>query len=429
MLDLANNQYLNKLDKAKPIVLGLSGGVDSMVLFDLLRKQGFDVIIAHVNHHKRKQSEIEEKYIKELAIKLNSKIEVLNFFYNGEENFQALAHDKRYEFFYDVFKKYDASSIITAHHGIDNLETIIMNIIKGSNLFGYGGIKELSSYKDAPLIRPLLRYDKKEFYKYALKNNITYFEDSTNQEDEYLRNRIRHHIIPLMQKENPNLISSISNYSKQVFGAFTFIREISVKYVKENNNKINVISFLKLAPILQKDIINYLFDENGITSSENKINDIIELMNNNKPNLSYDLGNNYRFVKSYDECYLTEIIDTPEIREEINLYDTLILNDYGSFFFRRTLPKDSTSFIRISINEKFPLVIRHRKYGDKILIGNGHKKLKDFLIDRKIPKDKRDSILVVTNAVDEILWVVGEYRKPCDNEDAINFIFEEKNNE
>ena len=137
-----NNKHLNNLDKSRPIVLALSGGVDSMVLFDLLLKANFNVIIAHVNHHKRVESITEEQYIRQIAKETNCIIEVLDYIHE-KDNFQAEAHNSRYEFFSNVCRKYNAGALITAHHYIDNLETIIMNIVRGSNIYGYAGIKEI----------------------------------------------------------------------------------------------------------------------------------------------------------------------------------------------------------------------------------------------------------------------------------------------
>ena len=250
-----NNKHLNILDKNKPLVIALSGGVDSMVLFDLLKKGGFTLIVAHVNHHKRIESIEEEKFIRQLAKENNFNIEVFDYIHE-KDNFQASAHNSRYQFFYETAIKYNASAIITAHHYVDNLETILMNLIRGSNIYGYAGIKELSQYKDIKLIRPLINVKKESLYEYAYKNNITFFEDSSNQSDDYLRNRIRHHVIPLLEKENPSLNNSISNYSTQLHEAFSYIRSNSIKYLEENGNKININSFNNLALIQKKDIIN-----------------------------------------------------------------------------------------------------------------------------------------------------------------------------
>ena len=421
---LMKNKHLNSLDKKRPVVLALSGGVDSMVLFELLKKMDFKIVIAHVNHHKRIESENEEKYIKEMAQKDGYAVEVFDYYHEGN-NFQAEAHNSRYNFFKEVAIKYNASSIITAHHYQDNLETIIMNMIKGSNLYGYGGIKEVSYYDDILVLRPLIDIKKDEIYEYAISNNIHYFEDSSNNEDLYLRNRIRHHIIPLLEKENPNLSSSIRNYSNQLHEAFSYIRNNSIKYMEENNNKIDVISFNKLALIQKKDIINYVCNLHDVLSSDNKICDILQLIDSPKPNLVYDLNEEFRFVKAYDTCYVSRKTFKKDINYQINVNERLEITNYGSF---ELLPNEikSDTYLKISLDEPLPLTIRKRCEGDKLIIKDGHKKLKDFLINKKVPKEIRDDLLVITNNLGEIIWVKGYYKKRCDNENCLILNFKEK---
>ena len=420
---ILNNKHLNMLDKSTPVVLALSGGVDSMVLFDLLLKCDYKVVVAHVNHHKRLESEIEENFIRDLANKNNCPLEVLHF-YHEKENFQAEAHEKRYDFFKKVAIKYNSSTIITAHHYADNLETIIINIIRGSNLYGYGGISDVVCREDIKIIRPLINVKKEEIYEYARNNNVTFFEDSSNKSDEYLRNRIRHHILPILENENPNLKESISNYSNQVQEAFQYIRSSSVKYLTENENKIVVNSFNLLALIVKKDIINYICEQNGILSTENKINDILNLIQNPKPNLVYDLNNDYQFVKAYDLCYISLKTENQPVLTTIDIDQEIKIDGYGTFILSKEIKSDL--FLEISQNEPLPLTIRHRQNGDKLIIGDGHKKLKDFLIDKKVPKEKRDKLLVVTNNLDEIIWVIGYYKKKNTSDNSLNLCFKEK---
>lgn len=420
---ICNNKHLNSLEKSKPVVLALSGGVDSMVLFDMLLKCGYSVIIAHVNHHKRIESDYEEQEIRELAKNNNCPIEVLHY-YHEKDNFQAEAHNKRYDFFIEVLHKYNASSIITAHHYKDNLETIIMNIIRGSNLYGYGGISDFLTYDDICIIRPLINVSKNDLYDYATCNNIKYFEDSSNCSDEYLRNRIRHHVIPLLEKENPNLLTSISNYSNQLHEAFQYIRSNSVKYLTEHDNKIDLNSFNKLALIIKKDIINYICEQNDILSNDNKINDILNVIENSKPNLVYDLNNEYQFVKAYEVCYVKEKTSKNMVSHQIKKDEKITVKDYGTFTLKNE--KESETYLEISSLEPLPLCIRRRKNGDKLIIGDGHKKLKDFLIDKKVPMETRDNLLIVTNALGEIIWVIGYYKKKCSEPNGLILSFKEK---
>ena len=420
---ILNNKHLNSLEKNKPVVLALSGGVDSMVLFSVLISANYKVVIAHVNHHKRSESQIEQEYIKQLSIENNCPFEVLDF-YHEKENFQAEAHKKRYEFFINTAKKYNASCIITAHHYMDNLETILMNILRGSNLYGYGGINEAVTYDGFMIIRPFINSYKEDIYKYAHENNVKYFEDSSNSSDDYLRNRIRHHVIPLLEKENPSLKSSVTNFSSQLHEAFDYIRTSSVNYLTEHDGKIEINSFNNLALIIKKDIINYICEQNKILSTDNKINDILKLIENPKPNLSYDLNNEYIFVKAYDKCYVSTKTDKTSISFTINKNEQVEVMGFTTFQLNESI--NSETYLKISSNEPLPLHIRTRCNGDRLIIGDGHKKLKDFLIDKKVPKEKRDNLLIVTNNLGEIIWVIGYYKKKCDEPNGLILSFKEK---
>ena len=122
--------------KTEYIILAISGGIDSMVLLDLFKKQGFNIVICHVNHNQRKESEIEEKYLREYAKANDIPFELYDYHPKDKRNFQAVAHQKRYEFFYDISEKYNARYILTAHHKDDLAETILLRLITGSNLYG-----------------------------------------------------------------------------------------------------------------------------------------------------------------------------------------------------------------------------------------------------------------------------------------------------
>ena len=220
--------YLNKNNLIIPgekIVVALSGGVDSSVLFDVLNKLGYEIIVAHVNHKKRIESDMEEEKIIEFCKNNSTPYEILHLD-KIDKNFEAKAHNKRYEFFINVAKKYNAKYIATAHHADDNCETILMNIMSGSNLYGYGGISKDLEIDGIHIIRPLLLLSKDEIKEYAKTNNIIYYEDYTNALDDYTRNRIRHHIIPVLKKECSTLLDRTNAYSNQVHEAFDFIREL-----------------------------------------------------------------------------------------------------------------------------------------------------------------------------------------------------------
>ena len=230
----------------------------------------------------------------------------------------------------------------------------------------------------------------------------------------------------MKQKENPSLATSVNNYSSQLQEAFAYIRSNSVKYLEKNDNKIDTKSFNFLALIEKKDIINYICDQRGILSSDNKICDILSLIESAKPNLTYDLNDKYQFVKAYNLCYVVEKNNLKPFNYTLNKDSVIEIENYGTFDFSDTKTDDDINSLKISNNEPLPLIVRTRENGDKLVIGEGHKKLKDFLIDKKVPLKERDNLIVVTNALGEIIWVVGYYKKRCDEKNSLILKFKEK---
>ncbi|MDE6407666.1 MAG: tRNA lysidine(34) synthetase TilS [Anaeroplasmataceae bacterium] len=221
----------NLIPTTNPIICAVSGGVDSVCLLHILHSLNYPLVLAHVNHHKREQSAVEQAAMENLAKEFNIPFELLDFYDNGADNFQNSAHDARYTFFKQLAKKYHTTLIATAHHLNDQAETILMRLITGSNLYGYAGISIIQQEKDYSLIRPLLCVSKEEIYTYAKEHNLLYFEDISNSSDDYLRNRIRHHILPLLEKENINYLEKMQEFSTQTKESFNFIRKQSINYL------------------------------------------------------------------------------------------------------------------------------------------------------------------------------------------------------
>ena len=238
----------------KKVLIACSTGVDSMVLLDMAIKfLGKDNIgIAHVNHKKRLESETEEKYIKKYALKHNIPLYVYHLDTNTTENFQSYARNARYDFFNELSLKHNYEYVLLAHHADDNLETIIMRFLKSSSLKGYAGIEQETIYKNVKVYRPLLETSKDFIINYAQKHKIKYFDDLSNEEFDYHRNRIRHKIIPYLKLENPNLLNAINNYHKTLISANTIIEnQISlfekdhIKYTESDNLKIYRLDYFE----------------------------------------------------------------------------------------------------------------------------------------------------------------------------------------
>ena len=166
---------LNSINFDNNIVVGVSAGPDSMCLLNLLQKKTNKIIVCHINHNVRKESNEEEIFLKNYCNKNNLIFESMKIEIYSENNFENEARKKRYCFYEKTLKKYNAQYLFLAHHGDDLIETILMKIVRGSNIEGYAGIKEISNFNDYKIIRPLLSYTKEDILTYNKKNNMYFY--------------------------------------------------------------------------------------------------------------------------------------------------------------------------------------------------------------------------------------------------------------
>ena len=389
----------------KPVIVATSGGADSVALLYVLYKLGYKVILAHVNHHKRIESIDEEAAMRDYAKSLDIPFELLEYHYDGVDNFHNDSHNARYNFFKGLCKKYNTNLIATAHHMDDQIETVLMKLMEGSNLYGYGGIAILNDDGEYKIIRPLLCVDKEEIYSYVKKNNLVYFEDSSNHQDEFLRNRLRHHVIPLLKKECPSLGEKIEEYSIQAHEAFDYIRSISKAYLKENNDSLNVDTFNKFDIAVKKDILALLLEKYNIRKNKDIILNILSIMENSCGSKVLDLEMGYQFQRTYNKGVISKRKEKISVSYLMGEKDIINIGKYR-FYFTKTLNNEYAKYIILCYNVlEFPLTIRYKEKGDNILLNVGTKKVSRILIDKKVPKEERDLVPIVLNGNGEILWV------------------------
>ena len=396
----------NNLNIDKPIVCAVSGGADSLALIQILYELGYKVILAHVNHHKRIESEEEAKAMEAYAKELNIPFELLNYHFSGNGNFHDESHNERYNFFRNVAKKYNTNIIATAHHAKDQLETILIKMMEGSNLYGYGGMPV--SYDDGQflVIRPILILTKEEIYEFLKSRNIKWYEDSSNNEDDFLRNRLRHHVIPLLEKECPDLYNKVIQYSSLLHESFDYIRDDSKEYLKNNDGIINIDTFNALRIALKKDIISLMLEKYNIEKNNAIIQDILDLASNNNGSKEISLKGNYYVFKEYNLIYVSKKEETKISSVSLGLNDTVIYGDRYKFYFSKNIPNNNAKYIKLCYNQlELPLLIRNRNEGDFIALNNGNKKVSRVLIDRKVPKYKRGEVPIIVDNLGNILWI------------------------
>ncbi len=383
------------LSKLNTYILAVSGGLDSMVLLDYLIKNGYKLVVVNFNHQKRSEAHLEH-----LSIEKICELHFIPYHYIKLKiktgNFQEEARNLRYENLEMVADLYHTPYIMTAHHQDDLVETIIMKLIRGSNLLGYSGMQKETKIGNYVYLKPLLDYSKEDLKDYAVNNQVTFMEDASNLTDDYLRNRIRHHVVPLLKDEN-DVLTHFSNFSNQVYQASSYIRELSKQQFDETLT-IHLESFKTLHVALQTDMISYLLETYNINRSYEKITSILKQLLSNKPNIQIKLSQDYRLVKAYLKANII-FHDVDQIKKELPAltisHNKVDLHKYS---------------IELCYNKlDFPIQIRRRLPGDLLMFPFGRKKLGRYLIDKKIPTSKRDDLIVIVDQNNTILWIPNLY--------------------
>lgn len=413
------------IEKGETIVVGVSGGIDSMVLLNVLYDLGYKLVIAHVNHNVREESKDELIFVKEYAKSKNIPFESTVLEKIEGKNFQDEARSLRYEFFFEIARKYNATKIATAHHLDDLLETVLMRISRGSNLYGYGGIKPIIYYGYVAIIRPLLCVTRNDITNYQKENNIPFMEDGSNSKDKYTRNRYRHNVVPILVEENPNIYQNILKYSKQMYQAFDFIRKQSIKLYNKNKGEIDNDEFSTYDDAVKLDYISYILEQKQIPCSYNKICLIKQMIQKGKPNDFINVSKDYVFKKNYSKTSIEKISSVIDYEFMINLDESITLPNGSIVKLTRNIKNNEEIFLKLCYNTLvLPLKIRNRRDGDYFMFKFGKKKIKDLFIDMKIPMDVRNNVPIVLSQEDEILGIPGIIKGPKDVTDPIYVVYE-----
>jgi tRNA(Ile)-lysidine synthase len=406
--------YINTkklFSKDNYLLLAISGGADSVFLFFILQKLGYTIELAHCNFNLRgNESDEDERFVKDLGEKFGVKYHIKSFatkVYAKKQNvsLQMAARNLRYKWFEELLEYRNLDYVITAHHKDDNIETFFINLVRGTGVNGLCGIRS----KNKSVIRPLLEISRKEIECYLIQHKIRYRTDSSNSEIKYLRNQIRHQLIPLLEEMNPNIkqtiideISVLNGVSK-VFQQQVDVIRHRVLIERDGIYKINISELMKLEipEIFLFEILKpfgfYKVDQiiKAICSQSGKqfFSDTFQLIIDREEIIISMLENEHDDV---------EIIEgETEITHPLNM-EFIISDDFSL---------DNNPNIAILDFEKlsFPLRLRKWKYGDKFrpLGMRNFKKLSNFFIDEKYSLlDKQKQWILCSG--DAIVWIVGD---------------------
>ena len=428
------DDILKKLDKTikenEMLITATSGGPDSMALLSLLIKlsktKKITIICAHVNHNLRKESQEEaimvEKYANENNL-IFEKMEINHY----EGNTENYARTQRYNFFEKLIKKYNATYLLTAHHGDDLTETILMRIVRGSSLKGYSGFQEITDKGNYKIYRPLITKTKDELLNYVKTNNIPYAVDKTNFSEEYTRNRYRLNILPILKKENKSVHLKFLKFSETLKLYDDHInKEANEKLNKVyQNNNLNLKLFENEDELIKRkilyQILNNLYYKNISLITDNHVELILSIIESPKPNLKINLPNKVLVIKNYQNLYFTQ---NNEIKSYSFTFEDKVILPNDKILIKEETEDTSNYTIRLNSKElSLPLIVRTRQNGDKMEIKNlnGHKKIKDIFIDEKISETARNSWPILTDQNNQIIWLPGLKKSKFDKQKHENY--------
>ena len=423
-------KYLSDLLKDNDIVVtAISGGPDSMCLLDILlkvkEKKNIKIVVAHVNHNVRIESEDEYIKVKDYCETNDILFEGMKIEKYTKDNFHDYARTVRYNFFNRLVDKYGAKYLMTAHHGDDLTETVLMRIVRGSNINGYSGFVKYRECENYVLVRPLIEKTKQEIQDYMDKNNLWYAIDKSNQKDVYTRNRYRKYILPKLKEEDKNVHLKFLKFSNKINDVSNFLEKYTEKKYNRivSLNKIDIHLLKREEKVIIDNILSRYLKE-YYKNDIYMINDantsaIYNCIMSEKSSMVIDIPGNFKFIKSYDYAYIIKRLEN--VKYKYKLENSININGFGTIEYVSSSNETNNNIIYLNSKEvELPIYVRSRKNGDRICVKNMNekKKVKSIFIDSKIPIDLRDKYPIVVDNNDEILWIPGLKKSKFDRKNT-----------
>jgi len=421
------NRY-NLVAEGDRLVLALSGGIDSMVLADLLLKSKVNFAAAHCNFHLRgEESDGDEKFVREYAERNGIQCFVKHFDTEQYATKQGIsiemaARDLRYAWFEELRQQLGYNKIVVAHHADDQAETFFINLLRGAGLRGLKGMQP----KNGVIIRPMLLASREQIRQYAIENQITWREDHTNAETVYLRNKIRNQLLPVFDELHPEARQGLYKSLEHLASENELYRELlkeKLSKLVEHNGVVQRLPFSALQ-----------FDSVGPSTGSGTFAFSFQLLfewlrqygfNTDQCRFIYEalgtgIGNQYcspthRVIVGRTDLQLSEIETVLDEEIQIEIGEKEILSPIHLRFsqFEKTadfiIDKSPNVALLDADKIRFPLILRHWHHGDRFhpLGVKGSKLLSDFFVDQKFTEWQKQNVWLLVSADDEILWVVG----------------------
>ena len=382
------------LKRNRSIVVGVSGGPDSMALLDWLVKKQYQPIVVHINYHCRNSANRDQLFVEKYCKQHQLRCYIFDCPVLGQGNFQHQARDYRYQKYQEVYKQHNANALYLGHHYDDNIETIVFQLLTKRKPQRLGLVKT-SCYQDMMIKRPFLNKTKDELIDYCHKQHIEYGIDESNQLLKYTRNQIRYALHDLTQTQKYQLICY-----QRIYNHLQRKQEQMIKKMCQGDRLLRQ-DFLAQSQSVQYKMLRYFLMKQGVHvyhMSQNYLNLLCEYIDKHTQSL-YQLQDVW-LVLSPTHIWI-EPIDQTSIHYQINKY-----GPYEAPQFKLSLAGNKAQAMTVS-QADYPLVVRYFKSGDKIEMPYGTKKVSRYLIDKKIHPLDRKTWLVIENSAKRIIFVEG----------------------
>lgn len=425
------------IQKHTTVLVGVSGGPDSVALLHLLknlkRKWELTIVAVTVDHGLRGEaSALDRKYVEELCEEwdipcIAREVDVRAYQQKKGVSEEVAARTMRYLVYQDVMKEWNADVIALGHHADDQIETMLMRLARIATSNAFKGIPVRRAFAEGEIIRPFLSITKAAILNYLSRHELMYRIDETNENDAYTRNYYRKHMVPLLKDKNPKLPETIQTLSETLAEDEWYLKEqakIKVEKIVDFDEKSKEIcfeadAFRELPNALQRRgfhlILNYLYGTLPKDLSYIHEANFFDLLMRRNGNTSLDFPSKLRMTNAYGQIRMYFGYQSPPesaYSSTLTVPGEIALSDgtkIAATLVSGTQEEDSYTFVCPLQSISLPLHIRSRRAGDRMSIRglNGSKKLKDIFIDAKIPQNLRDNWPVIVDDKGVILWVVG----------------------
>ncbi|WP_373941551.1 tRNA lysidine(34) synthetase TilS [Polaribacter sejongensis] len=399
--------------KDKKLLIAISGGVDSVVLAHLLSALKFNISLAHCNFNLRPiECDIDEEFVKNLGKNLNTEVFTIHFnttkfAKENKQSTQIAARNLRYDWFNQLIEKHQFDFILTAHHADDNLETFLINLTRGAGLDGLTGIPEINGN----IVRPLLKFSREEILAFVKENNIAWREDKSNASTKYIRNKIRHQILPVLKGINPSLLETFEKTTAHLKESQQIIEdkigEISSEAIASENSisKIDISKIEKLSN--PKAYLYQLLKDYNFTEWD----DVADLLSAQSG--KQIISKTHTLLKDRSFLLLSKKVFSavPKITIEIDENTTIITAPIHlkiEEVQEKSIENKQTIYVDKQLL-KFPLKLRRWQDGD-FFYPSGmteKKKLSKYFKDEKFSLLQKQNTWLLCNNDNAIIWIIG----------------------